>query len=310
MWRSRRQGLLLPLLVPERFHSELSIDLMMDLPVKSKREPQYLMVITDRLPKSVTLEAMQNINSEECVERFLICHYRFHEFLHALTSNRGSNWLGDFWTHLCGLTRIEQQLSTAFHQETDGATERMNQKVLEYLRPFISFSQVEWASMLPTAQFAIDNRDSSATTLSPFFLEHGYHVDLVQLKSPEPKEPLSSRAKRAENFEDRIQEAQELATATMAAAQQIMEEQANRKRNPPPLFKLRDKVWLSLKNISMAQPKKKLARVNAKYTIVEVISCVLWYSLSSLGTYTTWEGDISDHISRGENMMDDGDMSG
>ena len=37
---------------------------------------------------------------------------------------------------------------------------------------------------------------------------------------------------------------------------------------------------------------------------------VLWYSLGSMGTYSTWEGDISDHISRGEKLMDDGGMSG
>ena len=37
---------------------------------------------------------------------------------------------------------------------------------------------------------------------------------------------------------------------------------------------------------------------------------VLRYSLSSLGTYSTWEGDISDHISRGEKLKDDGGMSG
>ncbi|KAI0996561.1 hypothetical protein K3495_g11620 [Podosphaera aphanis] len=47
VWRSRRQGLLLPLPVPEHFHSELSIDFMTDLPASSKEEPKYLMVITD-----------------------------------------------------------------------------------------------------------------------------------------------------------------------------------------------------------------------------------------------------------------------
>lgn len=101
------------------------------------------MVITDRLLKSVTLEAMNTMNAEENAERFLFCHYRFHGFPKALTSDRGSNWVGEFWRHLCKLTNIEQRLSIAFHPETDGATERMNQEVLAYLRAFISFSQLE-----------------------------------------------------------------------------------------------------------------------------------------------------------------------
>lgn len=58
VWRSRKQGLLLPLPVPERSHSELSIDLMTDLPAQIKGEPKFLMVITNRLLKSVTLEAI------------------------------------------------------------------------------------------------------------------------------------------------------------------------------------------------------------------------------------------------------------
>lgn len=63
LWISKRQGLLLPLPIPDRFHSELSIDFMTDLPAK-ERDPRYLMVITDRLLKSVTLETMASIKAE------------------------------------------------------------------------------------------------------------------------------------------------------------------------------------------------------------------------------------------------------
>ncbi|KAI0996011.1 hypothetical protein K3495_g12171, partial [Podosphaera aphanis] len=272
VWRSKRQGLLLPLPVPERFYSELSIDFMTDLPAESSKDPKYLMVITDRLLKSVTLEAMQSMNAEECAERFLQCHYRFHGFPNALTSDRGSNWVGEFWSELCRLTKIDRRLSTAFHPETDGATERMNQEVLAYLRAFISFSQLEWAAMLPTAQLALNNRDSSTSQLSPFFLTHGYHVDPVQLKPQTTNRATSTPAKRAERFVNRLVEAQEFASAAMAAAQQNMEEQANKKRSPATTFRVGDKVWLCLKNIATPQLKKKLAWVNAKYSITRVIS--------------------------------------
>jgi hypothetical protein len=90
------------------------------------------MVITDHLLKSVTLEAMTTMEAEACAEVFLQCHYRFHGFPNALTSDRGSNWTGCFWKKLCELARVEQRLSTAFHPQTDGSTERMNQEVLAY----------------------------------------------------------------------------------------------------------------------------------------------------------------------------------
>ena len=272
VWRTRRQGLLLPLPVPDRFHKELSIDFMTDLPKKTPTEPSYLMVITDRLLKSVTLEAMNSMEAKSCAERFLNCHYRFHGFPTALTSDRGSNWVGEFWTTLCKGAGIEQRLSTAFHPETDGSTERMNQEVLAYIRAFISYSQFDWAKLLPSAQLALNNRNSSISGLSPFFLEHGYHVEPIQQKHPTSKVAQSKPAKLAEDFLSRLREAQEYASAAMAAAQMAMEEQANKKRNPSPQFRIGDKVWLHLKNVQTTQPKKKLGWVNAKYKITKIIS--------------------------------------
>lgn len=73
---------------------------MTDLPAKYKDHPRYLMVITDRLLKSITLEAIHSMNAESCAERFLNCHYKFHGFPKLFTSDRGSNWVGDFWTFL------------------------------------------------------------------------------------------------------------------------------------------------------------------------------------------------------------------
>ena len=89
-----------PLPIPERFHQELSIDFMTDLPAE-KDQPRYLMVITDRLSKEIILESMTSMNAESCADRFIQCFYRFHGFPKALTSDRGSNWVGEFWTRLC-----------------------------------------------------------------------------------------------------------------------------------------------------------------------------------------------------------------
>jgi hypothetical protein len=128
-----------PLPVPDRFHSELSIDFMTDLPAKREENLRFLMVITDRLLKSCTLEAITSIKAEDCAEIFVQCHYRFYEFLKFITLNKGSNWIKDFWIRLCELVKIEQRFSIAFHLETDGATERINQKVQAYLRAFITY---------------------------------------------------------------------------------------------------------------------------------------------------------------------------
>jgi hypothetical protein len=128
-----------PLSVPDRFHSELSIDFITDLPAKGEEDLRFLMVITDRLLKSCTLEAITFMKAENCAKIFVQCYYRFHEFPKFITSDKGSNWVRDFWIRLCELVKIEQRFSIAFHPKTDKATERINQEVQAYLKTFIIY---------------------------------------------------------------------------------------------------------------------------------------------------------------------------
>lgn len=265
VWRSRKQGLLQPLPIPDRYHSELSIDFMTDLPAKKEGDPKFMMVIVDRLAKTVTLEAMKSMTAEECAERFIQCHFRFHGFPSALTSDRGSNWISRFWTQLCKILKIEQRLSTSHHPQTDGATERMNQEVLSYLRAYVTYAQFDWVKLLPGAMLAINNRDTSLG-VSPFFLTHGYHVDPVP--TIDNRKSTKTPEGRAKNFINRLQEGTEFAQAAMASTQQRMEEYANRSRRPAESFRTGDHVWLNLKNIETPQLSKKLSWMHGKYRVI------------------------------------------
>ncbi len=272
IWRHRTKGLLRPLPVPERFWSELSIDFETDLPQKNPdRDPAYLMVITDRLSKAIHLEAMYTMEAEACAERFIQCHWRYHGFPAAITSDRGANWVGRFWTRLCELTRIEQRLSTAYHPQTDGSTERANQEVQAYIRAFAALAQYDWVEQLPAAMLALNNRDSTVTGISPFFAQHGFHVSPIEeiKKSPVPeRDPRAA----AERFIQRLKDATDLAQVAMAAAQQSMEDAANKKRSPAERFAEGDLVWLSLKNMTPEGPSRKFSWLHAKYRITKIIS--------------------------------------
>ena len=69
---------------------------------------------------------------------------------------------------------ITSKLSTAFHPETDGQTERINQILEEYLRHYCSWKQDDWEELLPLAEFAINSCSSEATSMSPFEANYGY----------------------------------------------------------------------------------------------------------------------------------------
>jgi hypothetical protein len=187
-------------------------------------------------------------------------------------SDRGSQFVGLLWKRICQLLSITRRLSTAYHPETDGSTERMNSTMETYIRTFCDFAQDNWNELLPSAQLAIMGRDAASTGVSPFFLEHGWHVEPLDLQL-EPTSYTTPRSpiQRADMIVRKLKEARDWAEASMANAQQVQEEVTNRKRQQAPSFQVHDKVWLNLKNIRTERPTRKFDAKHAKYTVIEVI---------------------------------------
>lgn len=96
---------------------------MTNLPAKIVKDPSYMTVIVDKLKRSVAIEDMR---TKDCAEVFLKIHFRYHGFPKHVTSDRGSNRIGDF---LEGITLINRNYSAfiyGIYQQTDGDIERMN----------------------------------------------------------------------------------------------------------------------------------------------------------------------------------------
>ncbi|KAJ6436495.1 retrovirus polyprotein [Purpureocillium lavendulum] len=232
VWREKRRGLLKPLPVPERIWSELSTS-----------------------------------DSGESVLRNVLQH---HGIPAAIVTDRGAQFPSRMWKRLCELLRIKQRLSTAWHPDTDGATERANQEVERYIRIFTTYAQDDWDELLPAAAMALNNRTATSTGLSPFFFTHGYHLEPVQVKEalrPDGKSPVA----KAEGIVRRFQEATEWAQAAMASAQECQEDNANAQRQPSDQYNPGDKVWLRLRNIRSNRPSKKLDWLAGKYTVLETV---------------------------------------
>src|SRR6266496_6004452 len=69
-------------------------------------------------------------------------------------------------------------MSTAFHLQTDGQTEILNRIFENYLRAYISLEQINWAKLLPSAEFAYNNSRSSSTKITPFIALYSYNPEL------------------------------------------------------------------------------------------------------------------------------------
>src|SRR6266481_6120976 len=94
----------------------------------------------------------------------------------------------------------------AYHPETDGQTEHVNQILKQYLQVYINYQQDNWVHLLPLAEFAYNNTTHSATSVTPFFANKGFHPKFkVSLDSV----PSESAHKMASNLKDLHQHSRE-----------------------------------------------------------------------------------------------------
>jgi len=272
VWRDRKHGLLRPLPVPEQQWQEISVDFVGPLPMSNGFDT--IAVFTDRLSKGVLLVPCHStITSEGFARLFISSYYGLHGLSRAMVSDRGPQFIGQAWKTICKLLRIERRLSTAFHPQTDGSTERTNIEVEVLLTQWVNTAQDDWSEWLSVVQLALNGRDSTTTGVSPFLLSHGYPLRTVD---PLTDVVMPVRAKspiqKGEAIVARIKAITEWAQSSMAKAQQDQETQANRLRNVAPAYQVGDKVYLSLRNIRTDKPSKKLNARAAKFTVLEVIS--------------------------------------
>ncbi|MBW0535732.1 hypothetical protein O181_075447, partial [Austropuccinia psidii MF-1] len=168
----------------------------------------------------------------------------------SIISDRGSLFVSSFWTQLCYQLKISRDFPTAFHPETDGQTERVNQILEQYLRMYVSYHQDNWYTWLPLAEFAYNNAEHSSTKQSPFFTIYGRNssFDSIHISQYSPSGKLSTK----------LQSVQQAVKEELESAIRRFKKYADRNRAIPPDFQPGDKVWLASKNIKTTRPTKKL----------------------------------------------------
>ena len=267
--RDRKQGFLKPLLIPSRIWSEISIDFVIDLP--ESEGCKNLLVITDRLRKGVILEPCDSMDAEAMSEIFIRKFYRQHGLPAIIIFDRGRQFVSILWKRICKILGISRRLSTIYHPQIDGATERMNQTVETFLRIYIDFDQRNWAKLLLKTEFVINNKDAASTGVNPFFLSHGYHAKILETdeKLHATGNEIRNPIQKTDNILTKLKQTNDWAQTTMAVAQQNQHQYADRTRAQAFKYKVKDKIWLTLKDITTTIENKKLDAKQTKYTILE-----------------------------------------
>ncbi len=124
---------------------DLSIDFVTGLPISADwKGDSYdsILVIVDWLTKMVYYEPVKvTINAPGLAEVITDVIVHHHGVLELIVTDRGLLFTSKFWSSLCYFLGIKKKLSTTFHPQTDGQTERQNSTMEVYLRAFVNWEQ-------------------------------------------------------------------------------------------------------------------------------------------------------------------------
>src|ERR1700677_2362310 len=102
-----------------------------------------------------------------------------HSLPESIVSDRDSKFTSKFWQELHRITGGRLLMSTAFHPETDGTSERAIHSVNQVLRALIDVSQDNWRSKLPAIEFAMNSSINNSTSYAPFEINYGWMPTMI-----------------------------------------------------------------------------------------------------------------------------------
>ncbi len=201
-----------PIRPPEGRWERVSVDFIVELP--DSHGFDAIMVVVDSVTKRPHFIPTNTTVSSEGAARLYYQHvWKLHglplEWLH----DRGSVFISEFMKELNRLLGIKTSASTAYHPQSDGQTERVNQELETYLRMFCNHNQNDWDELLPSAEFACANHVHASTQVTPFVADTGRNPRM----GFEPNVDVADED--AEAFRDRMQEGLEEAKAALVKAQ-------------------------------------------------------------------------------------------
>jgi hypothetical protein len=277
-------GLLQPLPVPEEPWASVSMDFITQLP-KTAGGHDAILVIVDRLTKMARfVPTTTDVGAKGTATLFLKEVFRLFGMPVEIISDRDPRFTGKFFTELCRLLDVKQCLSTAYHPQSDGQTERMNRILEDVLRHYVNPRGTDWEEFLPAVEFAVNNAWQESVRNTPFFLNYGRHP-----RGPDGQRIVSG-VPHARDMRVRLQDALKDAKTCLLAAQSRQKAYANKRRRDLE-FQEGDRVLLSTRHAKLATagckkllpkwigPFKVLARIGEVAYRLELPTHLKWHNV-------------------------------
>ena len=298
---ARPIGLLVPNPIPQQPWEEISVDLITGLP--DSQGYDAIMVVVDCFTKMIhALPTNGTVSSEGVARLFRDNVWKLHGLPKRVISDRGPQFASRFMRALNQALGITTALSTAYHPQTDGQTERVNQEIEQYLRLFVNYRQDDWTDWLSIAEFSHNNRLHTSTDHSPFYLNYG--------RQPRSSFtiPTNLTVESAEDFAQRMKTLHKQTTSALEQTAARMKKYYDRRHTVEHSFKIGDRVYLDAADLRTLRPSRKLSDKRlGPFKITKVISPVNY----QLQLPRTWKLSTNTfHVSKLRESLEDESLHG
>jgi hypothetical protein len=223
-------GLYMPLPIPEGQWTNVSMDFVLGLP-RTKKGNDSIFVVVDQFFKMVNFIACKKTADAVNVAQLYFREvYRLHGLPLSIVSDRDTRFLSHFWQCLWQLSHTKLDFSSAYHPQTNGQTEVVNQSLGALLRSLVGENLKSWDLQLYQAEFAYNRSANRSTGLSPFTIIYGGNPRTPLDLTPLPD--LTRTNTTAEDLITHIKEGHNLTIKNLQESIAKYKATADKKRRP------------------------------------------------------------------------------
>ncbi|WVZ89582.1 hypothetical protein U9M48_035963 [Paspalum notatum var. saurae] len=260
-------GLLQLLAVPAWKWEDIHMDFVVGLP-RTQKGYDSIWVIIDRFTKSAHFIPVKTIyHAKTYAELYIARIVSLHGVPRTITSDRGSIFVSHFWEQQQAALETELIRSSAYHPQTNGLVERVNQILEDMLRACVMTYSTKWYECLPLPEFAYNNSYQKSLGMAPFEALYGRRCR-TPLNWSEPGEWVTFGPDLVTQAEEQVKVIHE----NLKIAQSRQKSYADKRRRPL-VFEENDHVYLRvppMKGVHRFGVKVKLApRYVGPFKIIE-----------------------------------------